>query len=111
MVPHYNSKTTYVTLVAEGSGRLEMACPHQVSHRQESQRGRREQRAETEEETERRGHKHYAKITAQLSQGDVFIMPAGHPLALLASQNDNLKTIGFGINAQNSERHFLAGTH
>ncbi|KAJ8765833.1 hypothetical protein K2173_015764 [Erythroxylum novogranatense] len=80
MVPHYNSWTTIVVLVVEGRGRFEMACPHLERQRHDPNSGR------------------YQKISSQLSPGDVFIIPAGHPVAVLASENENLRTLGFGIN-------------
>ncbi|XP_031278080.1 vicilin GC72-A-like [Pistacia vera] len=101
MVPHYNSKTTTIVLVIEGRGRLEMGCPH-LSHQGQGSQEPREQR----EEEESSGR--LQKLTAELSPGDVFIIPAGHPIALVA-QNENLRTVGFGINALNNQRNFLAG--
>ena len=44
---------------------------------------------------------------AKLSSGDVFVIPAGHPVAVKASSN--LDLLGFGINAENNQRNFLAG--
>lgn len=101
MVPHYNSKTTAIVLVIEGRGRLEMGCPH-LSHQGQGSQEPREQ-SEEEESSGR-----LQKITAELSPGDVFVIPAGHPIALVA-QNENLRTVGFGINALNNQRNFLAG--
>ncbi|EEF45261.1 Vicilin GC72-A precursor, putative [Ricinus communis] len=100
MVPHYNSRTTTIGLVLEGSGRVEMACPHVASQKQKE--------SQQEQET-KGGAEHYRKISSNLSPGGVFIMPAGHPTALLASQNENLLTLWFGINASNNHRNFLAG--
>ncbi|XP_040373826.1 vicilin Jug r 2.0101-like [Rosa chinensis] len=95
MLPHYNSKAIFVVLVVEGSGRVEMACPHMAS---QSQMG--------EEEVEQQGEQ--VKVTADVSEGDVFVIPAGHPIAIVA-QNQQLKMLGFGINAQNNKRNFIAG--
>lgn len=103
MVPHYNSKATTVVLVVQGRGRFEMGCPHLSSRwSQESQR-------EQEEEEEEESSGELQKISANLSPGDVFVIPAGHPIALIASPNEKLQTIGFGINAMNNQRNFLAG--
>ncbi|KAF5466112.1 hypothetical protein F2P56_016067 [Juglans regia] len=101
MVPHYNSKATVVVYVVEGTGRYEMACPHVSSQSYEGQ-GRREQ--EEEESTGR-----FQKVTARLARGDIFVIPAGHPIAITASQNENLRLLGFGINGENNQRNFLAG--
>lgn len=108
MVPHYNSETTTIVLVIEGRGRFEMGCPHISRQDQESQE-RREQIEEEEEEEEGESSGQLQKISANLSPGDVFIIPAGHPIALIASQNENLQTVGFGINALNNQRNFIAG--
>ncbi|KAF5752254.1 vicilin-like antimicrobial peptides 2-2 [Tripterygium wilfordii] len=98
MAPHYNSRATTVVVVVEGHARIEMGCPHLS---QESQGQRREQR------TEQEGY--YQKISSHLSPGDVFIIPAGHPFTIVASENEKLRTVGFGIHAWNNQRSFLAG--
>lgn len=98
MVPHYNSKATVMAMVVEGNGRFEMACPHMSSQRQQGG-------GEPEEEE----MEQYENVGARISPGDVFIIPAGHPLAIVSSQNQNLRIVGFGVNAQNSQRNFLAG--
>lgn len=105
MLPHYNSKAIFVVLVVEGSGRVEMACPHMAS-----QMGADE---EQEQQAEQSGS--VMKATADVSEGDVFIIPAGHPIAITAQNNNNegqgqqLRMLGFGINAQNNMRTFIAG--
>lgn len=103
MVPHYNSKATVVVYVVEGTGRFEMACPHDVSSQSYEYKGRREQ----EEEESSTGQ--FQKVTARLARGDIFVIPAGHPIAITASQNENLRLVGFGINGKNNQRNFLAG--
>ncbi|XVE81649.1 hypothetical protein DITRI_Ditri15bG0082200 [Diplodiscus trichospermus] len=105
LMPNYNSKATFVVLVTEGNGYFEMACPHFSRQSQGSQNGRHDIREQEEEE--RTGE--YKKVKAQLSPGDVFVLPAGHPITVVASKNENLKAIAFGINARNNERIFLAG--
>ncbi|GLT77852.1 hypothetical protein SLA2020_494070 [Shorea laevis] len=40
---------------------------------------------------------------------DAFVIPAGHPIAVVASDRENLRLVGFGINGQNNQRNFLAG--
>ncbi|XP_062108267.1 vicilin Jug r 2.0101 [Humulus lupulus] len=98
MVPHYNSKTTILAMVVEGSGRMEMACPH--LSRQSQRRGEQEEESQSGQ---------IERVTAQLSPGDVFIVPAGHPIALVATSNEKLRVVGFGVNARNNERNFIAG--
>ncbi|KAM4115879.1 hypothetical protein ACJW30_02G007100 [Castanea mollissima] len=86
-VPHFNSRATVIVYVAEGTGSFEMACPHLSRQGQEYQ-----DRREQEEE-----------------ESDTFIVPAGHPVAVIASQNEDLRLIGFSVNAENNQRNFLAG--
>lgn len=99
MVPHFNSKATHLIMVVEGNGLVEMACPYLASQSQEIM-------GQQEQQGEQSGR--YMKVTAQLSRGDVFVIPAGHPVALVA-QNQSLRILGFGLNAQNNKRNFLAG--
>lgn len=93
MAPHYNSRTTYIVMVEDGSGFIEMACPHLAKTKHD----------------EKRGSPSYTKVRARLSQGDALVVPAGHPITIVASENENLRTIGFGINAYNNQKNFLAG--
>lgn len=101
MLPHYNSRTTALVFVQDGSGYFEMASPHLVSER----RGPR-QEAEEQEETSRQNR----RVAAYLSPGDFFVIPAGHPIAIVASRNENLRMVGFLINALNNQRNCLAGS-
>lgn len=94
-VPHFNSRATVIVYVADGTGSFEMACPQEYQDRRE------------QEEEESGGQ--YHRVTARLSRGDTFIVPAGHPVAVIASQNEDLRLIGFGVNAENNQRNFLAG--
>ncbi|XP_026419838.1 vicilin-like antimicrobial peptides 2-3 [Papaver somniferum] len=103
--PYYNTRSTKVLLVVEGNGRFEMACPHLSKQSQRQQRGRQE----FEEEREQGQGVHYEKVSARLSPRSVFIVPAGHPVAIVASQNQNLQIVAFEINAQGNQRNFLAG--
>lgn len=103
MVPHFNSRATVVLYVVEGNGHIEMACPR-ISSQSQQYRGRREY---GEEEDESSGQ--YERVTARLSRGDVFVIPAGHPVAVVASRGQDLRLAGFGINAQNNQKNFLAG--
>ncbi|XP_017607469.1 vicilin GC72-A [Gossypium arboreum] len=109
-VPHYNSKATFVVLVTDGNGHVEMVCPHlsrQSSHW--SSREEEEQEEQEEQEDERRSGQ-YKRVRAQLSTGDIFVVPAGHPVTFVASQNKNLGLLGFGLyNGQDNKRIFVAG--
>ncbi|GKV43724.1 hypothetical protein SLEP1_g50978 [Rubroshorea leprosula] len=89
-----------VFLIKEGSVLFKMVSPQLPRQRQE------EQSAEGEEE-QRSGQ--YQRVTARANPGDIFITLADHPVSLIASQNEDMKAIGFGINAKNSQRIFLAG--
>ena len=99
MLPHYNSKATFVVLVVEGKGRLEMACPHMAS--QMGEYGEQEQQEELSGST--------MMVSAYISEGDVFVIPAGHPIAIVAQSNQQMKMLGFGINGQYNKRMFIAG--
>ena len=109
MVPHYNSKATVLVAVVEGSGRMEMACPHLARERQG--RGEEEMGEQTTTTTTTSTTGQYEKVSATLSRGDVFIIPAGHPIAVVATENQNLRMVGFGVNARNNERNFVAGKY
>ncbi|GLT78604.1 hypothetical protein SLA2020_501330 [Shorea laevis] len=69
-------------------------------------RQRQVERSAEGEEEQRSGQ--YQRVTARANPGDIFITPADHPLSLIASQNEDMKAIGFGINAKNNRRIFLA---
>ncbi|KAI3837633.1 hypothetical protein MKX03_029758 [Papaver bracteatum] len=55
--------------------------------------------------------KSWVRPCARLSPRLVFIVPAGHPVSIAASQNQNqnLQIVAFEINAQGNQRNFLAG--
>lgn len=95
ILPHYNSRSTVVLVINEGKGHLEL-----VGHKSEQQ----EQREQDEKELR---NPEVQRYNARLSPGDVVIIPAGHPVAINASSNLNF--LGFGINAENNQRNFLAG--
>ncbi|KAH6808910.1 hypothetical protein C2S51_026693 [Perilla frutescens var. frutescens] len=90
IAPYYNSRSTKIAFVVGGSGYLEMACPHLS--------------------TQRKKHgARYDKVRARLSVGDAFVVPAGHPVAIVASGESELKLASFGINGAFNHKHFLAG--
>ncbi|KAH9605154.1 hypothetical protein KSS87_014617 [Heliosperma pusillum] len=97
MAPNFNSKATHIVLVEEGSGYVEMASPHAGKQSNKKQK-----------ERESSGPR-YQKVRSSLSKGDAIVIPAGLPFAIVSSENENLRMIGFGINARNNKRNFLAG--
>ncbi|PNX60337.1 vicilin-like protein, partial [Trifolium pratense] len=101
LLPHYNSRATLIVTVVEGKGEFEL-----VGQRNENQQEQREENEEEEEEGQERSRQ-VQRYRARLSPGDVFVIPAGHPVAVSASSN--LYLVGFGINAENNRRNFLAG--
>ncbi|MED6138991.1 hypothetical protein PIB30_079701 [Stylosanthes scabra] len=105
MLPHYNSKAIVVVVVNKGTGNLELVSVRK--EQQQQQRGRRQPEWEEEEDEEDEGNREVRRYTARLNEGDVFIMPAGHPVAINATSE--LHLLGFGINAENNQRTFLAG--
>ncbi|KAE8009754.1 hypothetical protein FH972_006172 [Carpinus fangiana] len=84
--PYYNSRATKISVVVEGEGFFEMACPHLSS-----------------------SSGSYQKVSARLRRGVVFVAPAGHPVAVIASQNNNLQVLCFEVNAHGNSRFPLAG--
>lgn len=96
-MPNFNSRTTLIVTVNEGKGEFEL-----VGQRIEN---RQEKREEYEQEEERK--QQVQRYRARLSPGDVYIIPAGHPTVVTASSD--LSFLGFGINAENNQRNFLAG--
>ncbi|KAM1380312.1 hypothetical protein ACFX2I_022057 [Malus domestica] len=107
MVPHYNSKATYLMMVVSGTGWFEMASPQFTLPESE------EEIEYQEDQGEQSGM--YTKVSGKLSLGDVFVVPAGRPVVFVSrnndegNQNQNLRIVGFGINAPNNIRNFLAG--
>ncbi|KAK1267529.1 Vicilin-like antimicrobial peptides 2-1 [Acorus gramineus] len=128
---NYNSQATKMAMVVGGNGHIEMVCPHvsgdggrsQQSQREKEQEQQHEeqeqkqQEEEEEEEEEQEGRKaqrgqrsvHYQRVSARLSPGTAFVVPAGHPIAIVSSGNENLRIVSFGANANNNKRFFLAG--
>ncbi|CAL5205275.1 unnamed protein product [Lathyrus oleraceus] len=102
LLPNYNSRAIVIVTVNEGKGDFEL-----VGQRNENQQGLREEDDEEEEQREEETKNQVQSYKAKLTPGDVFVIPAGHPVAVRASSNLNL--LGFGINAENNQRNFLAG--
>ncbi|KAL4200228.1 hypothetical protein AMTRI_Chr03g148690 [Amborella trichopoda] len=126
-VPFYNSRATEIYVILEGRARIEMACPHVSGGREQegsrrgqgeqegSRGGQREQEgSRREQEQEERGKGQgqeikYHKIRSDLNPEDLFVAPPSHPIAIRASQEENLQIISFEINARRNRKYFLAG--
>ncbi|BAT94102.1 hypothetical protein VIGAN_08067300 [Vigna angularis var. angularis] len=91
LLPHYNSKAMVILVINEGEANIELV-------------GQREQQKQQEEQEESWEVQRYR---AELSEDDVFIIPATYPVAINATSNLNF--FAFGINAENNQRNFLAG--
>uniref|UniRef100_A0A7N0SY97 Cupin type-1 domain-containing protein n=1 Tax=Kalanchoe fedtschenkoi TaxID=63787 RepID=A0A7N0SY97_KALFE len=103
MGPFYNSKATKFAFVTNGEGYFEMACPH-LGKSQQFQRHETRGRHQEQQQPTR-----YHKVTSRLRRHTVFIVPAGHPVAIVASNNEGLQVVCFEVNAFNNERYPLAG--
>ncbi|AES80364.1 provicilin [Medicago truncatula] len=99
LLPHFNSRATVIVAVEEGKGEFEL-----VGQRNENQQ---EQREYEEDEQEEERSQQVQRYRARLTPGDVYVIPAGYPNVVKASSD--LSLLGFGINAENNQRSFLAG--
>ncbi|KAK9083800.1 hypothetical protein Scep_030271 [Stephania cephalantha] len=110
--PYYNSIATTLAFVVDGTGYSEMVCPHlsSSSYERESQRG---ERGEGQEGSRGEGQGQrgvsYTRARSNLSIGDWFIIPAGHPVAIVSSANQNLQVLCFEVNSWTNEKIPLAG--
>lgn len=86
--PFYNSKATTVLIVLNGEGQFEMACPHLS-----------EQASRSSSEF----NPSYEQVSSELRQGTVAVIPAGHPIIIEASGNQELEVISFGLNSDKNE--------
>ncbi|GAA0184553.1 hypothetical protein LIER_31841 [Lithospermum erythrorhizon] len=110
--PMYTSKATKISLVVDGEGYFEMACPHLSSQSQRGRRGqsqRGSQRGGRSSQSQRRGETSYEKVNSRLTRGTVVVIPAGHPYVAVASNGQNLQMVCFEVNARNSFKYLLAG--
>lgn len=122
--PYYNSRATQVAVVMDGNGYVQMACPHlseqSEEEREQGRRGRGREQSEQEREQGPRGRGReqgrreqesvsYQSVSANVSPGDVFVAPAGHPIVTVANQDQELLVLCFEINAENNEKYTLAG--
>ncbi|KAG7582985.1 Cupin 1 [Arabidopsis suecica] len=99
-LPHFNSKTTFVTFVENGCARFEMATPYKSQEEQQQWPGQGQEEEDLSEDVH--------KVVSRVCKGEVFIVPAGHPFTIL-SQDQDFVAVGFGIYATNNKRTFLAG--
>ncbi|KAH9327367.1 hypothetical protein KI387_007545, partial [Taxus chinensis] len=133
-VPHWETHSTRIAVVVKGSGRVEIASPEGVQQQRKREEGGGESESEEEQERERerereremeRGHRSereereegegefrvsYKRVEENLKEGDVFVIPAGHPSSQIASSNQRLEILTFHINNDDrNEINFLAG--
>ncbi|NP_001304229.1 beta-conglycinin, beta chain-like precursor [Vigna radiata] len=90
LLPHYNSKAIVILVINEGEANIEL-----VGLREEQQQQQQDERLEVQ------------RYRAEVSEDDVFVIPAAYPVAINATSNLNF--FAFGINAENNQRNFLAG--
>lgn len=104
--PFFNTRATKIAVVVKGEGYMEMACPH-VSQQQQGQgQSTGEQRREQQHQS---ASPHYQRLSSPLKRGMLFVVPAGHPLIVVAGNNRNLEIVCFDVNAENNRRESLAG--
>ncbi|KAE8658346.1 hypothetical protein F3Y22_tig00116971pilonHSYRG00239 [Hibiscus syriacus] len=93
---------------------VEMVYPHlskknyQGEKEEEDEKAQREMEEKIEEDEEKKAGE-YSKSRFQLLAGDAFIVPAGHPVTYIASENQHWRFISFGLYHQNNTRMFIAG--
>ncbi|KAI4345667.1 hypothetical protein L6164_012767 [Bauhinia variegata] len=108
ILPHYNTVKTPILYIVQGNATIETASPH--LSRQKSHGGSGcgcQEEQEQEEQQWRVGQ--IQSLTAQVNEGDVYVIPPGHPTAIRASNNGNLHFVSFGINDENNKMTLLAG--
>ncbi|XP_020226628.1 beta-conglycinin beta subunit 1 [Cajanus cajan] len=87
-LPYYNSRATSILVINEGKAHVELV-------------GLSEQQMQQEKTLE------VHRYVAELSENDIFVIPAAYPVVINATSNLNF--LAFGINAKNNQRNFLAG--
>ncbi|KAM1874346.1 hypothetical protein ACFX13_008080 [Malus domestica] len=97
--PFFNSRATKISVVLDGEGHFEMACPHVGKQRQHSGRSQQRQKSSPT----------YQKMRGDLRRGAVFVAPAGHPVTTIASRNNNLQLLCFEVNARDNIMFPLVG--
>lgn len=87
--PLYNSESTAIIIVLDGEGYFEMVGPRTKSSVQTGPTNK--------------------KLSSSLRHGSVIVSPAGHPIAMVASRNNDLIAVCFGTNAKCNIKYPLAG--
>ncbi|KAM1805411.1 hypothetical protein TB2_030687 [Malus domestica] len=100
--PYFNSRATKISVVLDGEGYFEMACPHVDSRGRQRQPSGRSQQRQKSSPT-------YQRMSGDLRRGAVFVAPAGHPFTTIASRNNNLQVLCFEVNAHDNIRFPLVG--
>nr|ABK24863.1 unknown [Picea sitchensis] len=89
---HWSSRTTAVSMILKGRGRVEIVTP-----------GRSESKREVES---------YKRVEAELTAGDLWVVPAGLPNAEINPYSDQpLVILTFHINNEDNEFYYLTGQH
>jgi hypothetical protein len=112
MAPRYTARATKIAVVVQGSGYFEMACPHESGSGRSERRERGEHGEhgrEEEGEGQQKKSRGYKQIRAQIKEGSVIVLPAGHPATFVAGNEGNLAVVCFGVGSSNDEEVFLAG--
>ncbi|KAL5561715.1 hypothetical protein UlMin_031462 [Ulmus minor] len=104
VAPYYNTKATRISFVVEGNGFFEMACPHISSDSSEHEHDPRGSQGR-----QQGSPSSYQRVSGRLNRGVVFVVPAGHPVTVIASKNSNLQVLCFEVNAKDNIRFPLAG--
>ncbi|KAJ4957012.1 hypothetical protein NE237_013795 [Protea cynaroides] len=98
--PYFNSRAVKVSVVVQGKGDFEMACPHHHPSTSDDP---------YDLERERVSGPHYQKVRGQLRPGVVVVEPAGHPFVMVASDDENLQIVCFEVNAEHNKKIQVAG--
>ncbi|QHO45899.1 hypothetical protein HN51_015443 [Arachis hypogaea] len=97
--PSYVTRATKICIVGEGKGYVEIVCPHYVSSsRYSGGRG-----GGTKDKAL------YRRLSSELREGMVFVVPAGHPFLVGAGKEDDLHIVCYEVNARGNKIHALAG--
>lgn len=88
---HWSSRTTAVSMILEGRGRVEIVTPG---------RGGSKRRVES-----------YERVEGELTAGDLIVVPAGHPNAEISYSGQQLVILTFHIDNEHNEFYYLTGKH
>ncbi|KAL5792886.1 hypothetical protein ACOSP7_001480 [Xanthoceras sorbifolium] len=105
IAPYYNSESTKISYVVDGDGYVEIACPHASSSKSSEQY----QEVGSRSGSTIGSRVSYQKMRSPITSGTVFVVPAGHPVAIVSSNRGNLEILCFELNAKNNYRYTLAG--